>query len=279
MLTPTAIRRSNRPYANYFAPYAIAFCWLLMTMLHASFAVAADAKPAPQPPLRIAMDVPYHPFAFIDKDTGELTGFDVELAKALCQEMQRECTFVDLPFDAIIPSIEAGKVDIGFAGMAKTEERLKHVIFTDKYYRSSCIFVVPADSPHLKAALSLTGKTVICQSGTIQEDYLKNELKLPQEQIISVETSEEVFAGMKNKKADMAFIDGVSGYYYLSTEEGSFLEIIGEPVIMPENGSGYIVLHPSLTSVRDAFNAALATLLKNGVYHAINRRYFSFNIY
>lgn len=259
-------------FARWRAKTACIFCCLLAACLPVSTAHAAEA-----PPLRIAVDAPYYPFAYTDKSTGKLTGFDVDIAEALCRQTGRACEFVVLPFDEIIPSITARKVDISVAGMGKTEERQKHVIFTEKYFRSNSIFVTLADADS-EEEFSLTGKTIAVQKNTIQETYLK-ESGVPPERIVTLISSDEVFSAVKQKKSDLALIDGVTGYYFLKTDEGSDLEITGDPIIMPHTGEACIVLHPSLTALRDAFNAAITELRKNGTYDAINRKYFTFSIY
>lgn len=252
------------------AVYALC-CLLVMTL------VAFAARAAETAPLRIAVDVPYPPFTYIDEDTGKLTGFDADMAEALCRQIGRDCQFVITPFDEMIPSITARKVDIAVAGMVRTEERLKHVIFTERYFRSNSIFVTLVSNSNTQE-FSMEGKSIAVQKGTIQEEGLKG-LGVPSERVVRLHTSDEVLAAVKQKKADLAFIDGVTGYYTLKTEENADLEITGEPVIMPHMGEGCIVLHPSLTALRDSLNNAIMELRKNGTYNTINRKYFTFSIY
>ena len=111
------------------------FAAVLLLVLGLSPAMAAA------PVLRIAIDSPYPPFAYTDPETGKLTGFDYDIAVELCRIMNRECEIVVVPFDNIIPEIVAQKIDIGVAGMAKTAEREEKVLFSDKYFRSSSVFL------------------------------------------------------------------------------------------------------------------------------------------
>ena len=107
-----------------------------MRLLLCCFLLLCSIPALAEAPLRVAVDAPYPPFAYEDKDTGKLTGFDVDMAEALCRQIKRQCTVLVVPFDEIIPQIVAGKIDMGVAGMVKTPEREKSVIFTDKYFRS-----------------------------------------------------------------------------------------------------------------------------------------------
>jgi ABC-type amino acid transport substrate-binding protein len=247
---------------------------LLITILLASGAAAAGTSA----PLRIAVDAPYYPFAYTDPETGDLTGFDVELAQALCREIKRQCSFEVMPFNEIIPAIVAGRADMAVAGMGKTPEREKHVIFTDKYFRSNSIYVACASCEYTQSDFTLKNKTIAVQTGTVQEKHLLS-IGVPSKRIVKKNNVKELFKAIHTKEADMALVDGVGAYAFLKTDEGSHFVIVGEPVMMPNIGDAHIVLHPSLTEERDALNRAILTLRKNGVYSSINRKYFSFSIY
>lgn len=95
---------------------------------------------AAAPTLRIGIDAPYPPFAYTDPASGKLTGFDFDIAEALCRKINRTCEIRAVPFDNIIPSIVAGKLDIGVAGMAKSRNAKNSCSFLTSTFRSSSIF-------------------------------------------------------------------------------------------------------------------------------------------
>ena len=114
--------------------------------------------------LRIATEGAYPPFN-MKNAAGELTGFDVEIAKALCAEMKRECTIVAQDWDGIIPGLVNNKYDAIIASMSITPERKQTIDFTDRYYSNYISIVAPKD-----AGLSqddLASKTVGAQRATI----------------------------------------------------------------------------------------------------------------
>ena len=98
----------------------------LATAMVSSGAFAADWSK-----IRVGTEGAYKPFNFIDTN-GELQGFDVDIAKALCAEMKADCTFVAQDWDGIIPTLLAKKYDVIIASMSITEERKKKVDFSDK---------------------------------------------------------------------------------------------------------------------------------------------------
>ncbi len=237
---------------------------------------------AGQAPLRVAVDSPYPPFAF-ENENGELTGFDVDVARALCAQLKRECSIVDFDFDEIIPAIVEGKLDIAIAGMGATEERRKLVDFTDSYFRSHSIFVEKhgnISTPDGKMTIqTLKGKKVGAQAGTLQEQYLRDTYG-DAITIIAAESSDAAFDDLKKGATDILLLDGLAGYSYLKSPEGNGLETIGDPINPTGDGVfSRIVVSKKLPELREALNKGIKTLRRNGEYGKINRKYFDFDIY
>ena len=109
--------------------------------------------------LRIGVEGAYPPFSQTEKD-GSLTGFDIDIAKALCADMGVECKLVKQDWDGIIPALIAKKYDAIIASMSITEERLEKVDFTKPYYKSPARFIAKKDSGIEISAEGLKGKSV-----------------------------------------------------------------------------------------------------------------------
>ncbi len=104
---------------------------------------------------------------------GSLVGFDIDIAKALCEEMKVTCEFVTQDWDGIIPALQAKKFDAIIASMSITPERLEKVDFSKKYYNTPPAVAVPKDSTITDVA-GLAGKTIGAQSSTTHANYAES---------------------------------------------------------------------------------------------------------
>lgn len=114
----------------------------------------------------------FEPFEY--KDGDEIVGIDVDIAKAIADELGVELEISDIAFASCIPALQAGKADFIAAGMSITEERKKNVDFTDNYFNASQAIIVPVDSD-IASRTDLNGKTVGVQTGTTGDSYCTNE--------------------------------------------------------------------------------------------------------
>src|SRR5215470_14430823 len=122
--------------------------------------------------VRFATEGAYEPFNFKDAK-GELQGFDVDIAKALCAKAKFDCEIVAQDWDGIIPGLLAKKYDAIIASMSITEERKKRVDFTDKYYQTPARFVAKKGSSIEISKAGLKGKTIGVQRATINADLIR----------------------------------------------------------------------------------------------------------
>ncbi len=244
----------------------LSLCLFLMGITHA---VAAEKV------YRVGVDAPYPPFAYIDEATGELTGFDVDIAKSLCAQIKITCDVVVVPFDELLVQIAEGKIDVAVAGMVKKPEREKFAIFTEKYFRSSSLFIELPGSVEVSRE-GLKGKKIAVQAKTTQEEYLQKTYG-DIAAIIPLKSFEDIIQATINKQVDVAFIDGLPGYHWLKGDGGLMLEIVGEPVTL--GNSSRIAVSKSLPEIRDALDKGIQEIRANGEYDRVNRKYFEFNIY
>ena len=226
---------------------------------------------------RIGVDINYPPFSYMDEKSGQLSGFDVDIASAVCKNIGIKCEVVGMIFDELIPAVQRGGLDVVCAGLGYTAERAKTLLFTDRYYRSNSIFVQhDLDLVEVSSA-TISGKTVAVQKGTIQLEFLEKRYR----GIVTAvprNTMAEVMDAVKGGKADLGFVDGVAAYAYLRSEDGRQLDIAGDPVTLEVDDS-LMAVNISQPELRDSINKAIAAIRHSGEYDVISLKYFDYSIY
>lgn len=230
--------------------------------------------------VKIGTEGAYPPFNSIDKD-GNLVGFDVDIAKALCKAADFECEFVVQDWDGIIPGLIAKKYDAIIASMSITEERKQKVDFTNKYYNTPAKFFARKGA-NLEISLEgLKGKTVAVQRATIHENFLRDNYG----DVVSIKsyaTQDEAYLDLVSGRADAGIADSVAVLEgFLSTDEGKDFQFYGPDFSDPKwfgDGAG-IAVRKGEDELREKLNAALAQIRADGTYKKINAKYFDFDVY
>ncbi|MGB7204996.1 MAG: ABC transporter substrate-binding protein [Anderseniella sp.] len=229
--------------------------------------------------IRVGTEGAYKPFNYTDAN-GELQGFDVDIAKALCEEMKAECSYVAQDWDGIIPALLAKKYDVIIASMSITEERKKKVAFTEKYYNTPARFVSKKDSGISDtSAAGLKGKTVGAQSSTTHATFLEDNYKDSTVKLYA--TQDEANADLAAGRLDAVLADSVVILDWLNSDAGACCHHIGENYTDAKwfgDGAGMAVRQED-TELVEKLNAALAAILANGKYKEINDKYFPFSVY
>ena len=101
-------------------------------------------------------------------------GYDVQIARAVAASLGKVLVIEKLDWDALIPSLEAKKIDAIIAGMSPTEDRKQSVNFTEEYYKSKHVVLVLADGEYTnaKSLNDFAGATIVSQQGTIYDDLV-----------------------------------------------------------------------------------------------------------
>ena len=251
---------------------------LILTLLAATPTLAAER-------LRIATTGGYPPFTYVD-DAGEISGFDVDIARALCTQLGAECEIVLEEWERLIPELRAGSFDAVAASMSITEKRRELVSFTDRYYSNMVRFVArkssdfdPADAARKSSDFDpadAAGKTIGAASATIASDWLEENLA-GTATIRLYAGQHELHGDLVADRLDAMFGDGLGSYAWLQGPEGAGFEFVGEGYRLDE-GIGIAVRHED-ASLLLRLNGALEVILENGTYERINARYFPFSIY
>ena len=229
--------------------------------------------------VRIGIEGAYPPFSRTEAN-GDLTGFDVDIAKSLCDQMQVKCTIVQQDWDGMIPSLLARKFDAIISTKDITPERLKRVDFSDKYQHVPARFATKKGTKLELTAEFMKGKRVGVQRATSMDSYISD--NFTGADIKRYGTAEEAYLDLKSGRVDYVLAD------YASLLDG---------LIKKEGGEGYELVGPGLTDPRwfgigagvalrkgdgelkAKFNQAIKEIRANGKYKAVNDKYFDFDAY
>lgn len=174
----------------------------------------ADNQPAVQPPaegypapvggaLRVATDATFPPFEIVDETTKELTGFDIELMKAVAEKAGLQIEWNNLPFDSVLAGLSQCQFDIAIAAITITDERKQAMLFSDAYINAGQIMVVRVKE-NITMLSDLEGKTVAAQLGTTGEIEAK---KIPNVNYKPYDTYDLAFLDLANGQVDAVIAD------------------------------------------------------------------------
>jgi len=223
--------------------------------------------------IRIAFDVPYEPFEYRDDD-GNLTGFEVELAEAMCEELKANCEFVIQAWDGMIPGLLARKFDAIMSSMSITEERAERVLFSEPYYNTPGGWFAPEDfNTDVTDMDAMEGKTVGVQRGTTMDTHVTENMG----GVVTIKrytTADDMVLDLEGQRLDVVFVDYPVGEQTVLSKDG-FKEV-GEPVKLGQ-GVG-VAMRKRDKDLAEEINTALETLKNDGTYDAIMEKYFTYDI-
>lgn len=258
-----------------FARLTIAAAALVASSLTASAAVARDWSA-----VRIGVDATYKPFTFKTPD-GQLAGFDIDIANALCAEMKAKCTYVESSWEGIIPGLRAKKFDAIISSMSITEERRRAVDFSDKYYQTPTAVITKVGTLDGSPA-SLKGRRIGALKASIQERYAEGELAKAGAIVVAYDSTQQSYLDLRSGRIDAVIVDKFEGQGgFLSTPEGRGYGFVGPDLTDVRyfgTGAG-VAVRKEDADLRDRFNVALKTIRANGTWKKIADKYFTFDIY
>ena len=228
----------------------------LLTAILLGASVAANAQE-----LTFAMEPSYPPFETTN-EKGKIIGFDVDVANAICKEIQATCKFKGEAFDALIPNLKAKRFDASISAIDITDARAKQVLFSDAYYDSTASYVTLKGKATLESA-----KNVGVQNGTTFQQYTVAETK--QYTTKAYASLQSAILDLKSGRIDMIFGDTAVLADMISKEPE--MQFVGEKVANKKyfgNGLG-IAMHKSNKELAGQLNKGLAAIKANGEYQKI----------
>lgn len=225
--------------------------------------------------IRFLTETDYPPFDYAGPD-GNPAGFNVDLARMLCEEIKATCTIQARRFDTLLDALNDNRGDAVIASIAATAETRQKADFTDPYYRTPARFVARADSGIGDVLPELVeGKKIAVVAGTAHEAFLKQ--MFTEAEVRPYPTADAAREALRNKEVDLLFGDGIALSFWLNgTDSGGCCVFRGGPFLESRffgEGIGIAVKRGN-DLLRQALNWALFRQWEKGSFTDLWLRYF-----
>ncbi|HRK24093.1 MAG TPA: transporter substrate-binding domain-containing protein [Beijerinckiaceae bacterium] len=230
--------------------------------------------------IRFITESDYPPFHFVTP-SGQLSGFEVDLARGLCDLLKVSCSIQAVRWDGLKDALMTGQGDAIIAAMRITPEARKTFGFTTAYFRSPARFVVQRADPLVEPTLEqLSGKRVAVMGQSAHEAYMRT--FFPDVGRMVTQNASEALAAVRAGEVAAAFVDGTVAAFWLNGEQsGNCCRFLGggftEARFFGE-GAG-IAVRPDAQALRQALDWALHRFAAEGGYARLYLKYFPVSIY
>lgn len=228
------------------------------------------AAHAADQPLRVAVLENSPPMSFRDAD-GRLTGFSVEIARALCEEMRVRCEFQVTLLGQLLDALAGGEFDIAAVSLLDTPERRQRILFAHPYYRSITLWYArPGVEPGAR------GLRVAVVKGSAQESYARRQGW----ETVAVQTNSELGAPLIAGVAQAAIVPMNSSLKLQKDADFLRLGLASTVMKVPELvGNASFGINPQRPELKIAVDEALDRIKRNGVYERINTQFLPFRVH
>lgn len=236
---------------------------------------SASADAGRRTTLRFLTDSDFPPFNYFEEDN-TLTGFNVDVARAICVELAVACDVRVRPWGELLPALRRGEADAVIASHKLSAAALKGVAFTDRYYHTPARFAARRSFARIEATPEgLEGQRIAVAKGTAHEAYVRAFFRDSTVRVF--ETVELARDALVTGAADVLFDDAISLAFWLNgTASKACCEFRGGPYAEPKffgDGVG-IALRQGDAELKTQINTALRKLRENGRYEEMVLRYF-----
>lgn len=229
--------------------------------------------------LRFVTDSDYPPFNYLDEN-GTLTGFNVDLAAAICDELEVECLIRPLPWDELLSALAENRADAAIASIKINEETLTKADFTDSYYHTPARFVARKDSTiESVTPETAAGHKIAVVRGTAHEAFLRD--FFDQAQIVPFDNAGQAETALRSGAVDLLFGDGITLMFWLNgTASSGCCEFRSGPYTESRYfGEGIgIAVKLGNRKMREILDYGLEQVRASGRFEELLLRYFPMSI-
>ena len=238
---------------------------LLGLVLAIGLTVIPAFSQTPPNPFRVATEATFPPFEF--QQGGQLTGFDIDLMRAIGKEADLNIDFRNLPFDGIIPALQARTVEAAISGMTITAERAQAISFSRPYFRAGLAIAVREDNQTIKNFEDLKGKKIAVQIGTTGA---LEATKIPGAVVSQFDSAALALQELINGRVEAVVNDKPVTLYAIKEAGLRGVKVVGE--LLTEEFYGIAL--PKNSPYLQLINDALGRVIESGQYDVIFQQWF-----
>ncbi|CDP51236.1 transporter substrate-binding domain-containing protein [Paradevosia shaoguanensis] len=229
------------------------------------------------PAIRFLTTADFPPFNYRD-ESGQLVGFNIDLARGICAELNVACTIQSWPWDQAAKALADNQGDALIAGLAITPENGDMFDFSSIYLMLPGRFVTAADKAAAFEPRGLGDKVVAVRKGSAHEEFVKR--YLPNAKPLEFDSEGQALEAVRDGKAEAFFGDAMRASFWLS-QNGECCSFAGDPYFRPDLfGEGLAIAQPTgHDAVRKAIDYALARLSRDGKLDEFYLRWFPVSFY
>ena len=217
--------------------------------------------------LRVGTEGTYAPFSYHDPETGDLTGYDVEVIKAIAEKLGRRVEFVESPWRSIFQNLESERFDVVANQVSVNDERKARYDLTDVYVQTDGVIVVRADDDRIKGVADLSGKT----AGQTSTSNWADSARGAGANVEDVDGFTEAVQILKDGRIDFIINDNLAVLNYLAQHPDSGLKTVG---VVGEQSSQAFALRKNSPLTAD-INKGLEDIRADGTLEEIGDKYFN----
>lgn len=224
--------------------------------------------------LRVGSNTTFPPFEFVNSQTQEVTGFEMDLIRAMGEKAGYDVKIQNMGFDGIIPALMTGTVDVGASGFSITEERQKRVLFTDAFYRSGLTILVAKNmTGDIKGFDDLKGKRLAVQIGTTAATKAKT---IEGADVRTFNNAGEAILELVNGGVDAVINDKPVTSFILTKQPRLAKRVVQLPDMLTADDFAMVVAKDN-APLQKELNDALSAMKASGEYQALYTKWFGNN--
>jgi polar amino acid transport system substrate-binding protein len=239
--------------------------FLLMGLLVASL-VSFSCSPPPPQEITVATNAAYPPFTYIDEQTGETVGFDIDLMNAIAQVENLKVDYVEVEFQPLMEGMAQGKYDAAISAITITEERKKDMLFTDPYFITGQVVTVGKDNTTITGKDDLAGKVVGVETASTGASSIS---KIQGITVKDYADLKAAFNDLMNGTINAVVCDMTVASYYVEKYPDK-LKIAGERFTTEYYG---IAVNKNKPELLDKINAGLFAVTRAGLIRDLSYKW------